>query len=111
MAVGSLTVLCAACSTGASSHASHGPPAQMGAAGLRAAATAWSHAFLTGTLADIHSMQGASCRSGNHVSPTVVDAYLKAMRLEMEHYVGVPLSSIRITGVQIRNVTATTGDA
>jgi hypothetical protein len=83
----------------------------MGAAGLRTAATAWSHAFLTGTLADIHSMQGASCRTGNHVSPTVVQAYLKATRLEMEHYVGVPLSSIRITGVQVRNVTATSGDA
>jgi len=56
-------------------------------------------------------MQGAACLTGNHVSPTVVKAYLKATRAEMEHYLGVPLGSIRITGVLLRNVTATTGDA
>jgi hypothetical protein len=34
-----------------------------------------------------------------------------AERAEMEHYLAVPLASIRITGVQVRDVTATTGDA
>jgi len=56
-------------------------------------------------------MEGASCLTTSHVSPTVLEAYLKATRVEMEHYLGVPLASIRIKGVQVRNVTATTGDA
>lgn len=33
------------------------------------------------------------------------------MRETMERHVGVPLTSIRITGVQLRNFTATTGEA
>ena len=111
MAAGSIAVLCAACSTGANPHSPNGSPAETGTAGLRAAATAWSHTFLTGTLADIHDMQGASCRTGNHVSPTVAEGYLRATRAAMEHDVGVPLSSIRITGVLVRNVTTSTGDA
>jgi hypothetical protein len=111
MAVGSLTVLCAACSTGASSHTSDGSPTDRGTPGLRDAARAWSKAFLTGTVANIHSMEGASCLSTPTIAPTVVEAYLRAQRAEMEHELGVPLTSIRIKGVQIRDVTATTGDA
>jgi hypothetical protein len=111
MAVGSLTVLCAACSTEASSHTSGSLPTEKGTLGLREAARAWSQAFLTGTVSNIHSMEGASCLSTPTVAPTVVEAYLKAERTEMVHDLGVPLASIKIRGVQIRDVTATTGEA
>ncbi len=111
MAVGSLMVLCAACSTGASSHTSQGSPTDTGTPGLRQAARVWSKAFLTGTVANIRSMEGASCLSTPTLAPTVVEGYLRALRAEMEHSLGVPLASIRIKGVQVRDVTATTGDA
>ena len=111
MAVGSFAVLCAACSTGASSHTSDSLPTDRGTPGLRDAARAWARAFLTGTVSNIHSMEGASCLSTPTVAPTVLKAYVKAERAEMEHDLGVPLASIRIKGVQIRNVTTTTGEA
>jgi hypothetical protein len=57
-------------------------------------------------------MEGASCLSGTPTySRPFLEAYLKRMRAEMAHYVGVPLGSIRITGVRVRNVTATRGEA
>jgi hypothetical protein len=104
-------VVAAACSAGAGLHTLRGSPAEPGTAGLRAAATAWSDAFLTGTVADIRKMQGASCLTTTHVTPHVLAGYLTALRTEMKHQLGVPLDSIRITGIQVRDVTATTGDA
>jgi hypothetical protein len=104
-------VLCAACSSGAISHTSFRLPTDKGTLGLSNAARAWSEAFLTGTIANIRSMEGASCLSGPTVAPTVAEAYLEAQRAEMEHYLAVPLASIRIKAVQVRDVTATTGDA
>jgi len=63
-------------------------------------------------VADIRNMEGASCLSGTPTfSPTLLEAYLKTTRAEMEHHLGVPLGSIRITGVQVRNVTAISGEA
>jgi hypothetical protein len=41
----------------------------------------------------------------------VAATYLKAERKEMEHDLGVPLASIKIDGVQVRDITATSGDA
>ena len=104
-------MICAACSTGSSSHTAPGSPTDTGTAGLWAAATAWSNAFLTGTLVDIRSMEGAPCLSTTTANSTVMESYLRGMRAAMEHHLGAPLGSIRITGVQVRNVTATTGDA
>jgi hypothetical protein len=97
--------LCAPCGAGASSPTAKGTP------GLKAAARAWSRAFLTGTVANIRSMEGASCLSGPSVAPTVAEGYLRAERTAMERELGVPLASIRIKGVEVRDVTATTGDA
>jgi hypothetical protein len=56
-------------------------------------------------------MEGPSCLSTHTFSPTEEKDDLRAQRAEMEHYLGVPLSSIRITGVQVRDVTSTSGDA
>ncbi len=71
----------------------------------------WSEAFLTGTVADIRSMEGASCLSTPTVPSQVATAYLRAQRREMEHYLGVPITSITIERIQVRDVTATTGEA
>jgi hypothetical protein len=60
---------------------------------------------------DIRSLEGAPCLSTPTVAPALLEAYLEAMRAEMEHQLGVPLVSIRIDGVEVRNVTATTGEA
>jgi hypothetical protein len=103
--------LCATCATGSSSPTSFRLPTETGTPGLRDAARAWSEAFLTGTVANIRSMEGASCLTTPTIAPAVMEAFLKADRAEMERYVGVPLASIRIKGVQVRDVTATTGDA
>jgi hypothetical protein len=56
-------------------------------------------------------MEGASCSSTPTAAPTALKADLRAERAEMEHYLRVPLPSIRIEGVQVREVTATTGEA
>jgi hypothetical protein len=86
-------------------------PTDKGVVGLRGAAVAWAHAVFTGTVADIKGLEGSQCRSGPRYSPTILNDYLKGMRLELQHALGTPLRSIRITGVRTRNVTATTGDA
>lgn len=107
-----LLFLCAACTSGSTVSSPPASPREPGTAGLRAAARAWSDAFLTGTVADIRNMEGASCLSGTPTyNSTLLEGYLRGMRAEMEHYVGVPLGSIRITGVRVRNVTAITGEA
>jgi hypothetical protein len=111
MAVGILMVLCAACSSGSNSPSAPGSPTDTGAAGLRAAATAWSNAFLTGTAMDIRTMEGAPCLSPTTANSMDMESYLTGMRTAMEQHLGAPLGSIRITGIQVRNVTATAGDA
>jgi hypothetical protein len=98
-----LALSLAACSSAAPT------PSDQSAAGLRAAATAWAHAFLTGTLADIQFMEGTECLS--HPNPAVAATYLRGMRAVMERHAGVPLGSIRVVRVETRNITATTGQA
>jgi len=112
MVVGSLALLGAACGAGSTSQAALGSPADPGTAGLRAAATAWSHAFLTGNVIDIRNLEGAQCLSTPAVDAAMGAGLLAATRtLMMERHLDAPLASIRITGVQLRNVTATTGEA
>src|SRR5579872_2364232 len=111
MAVGSVTVLCAACNTGTSSHPSLGSPTDKGVPGLRNAARAWSKAFLTGSIAEIRGMEGAACVSAPTAAPRAQEADVRAMRAETERSLAVPLASIRIKGVLVRRVTATSGDA
>ena len=79
------------------------------AAGLRAAAATWAHAFLTGTVADIQASEGTECLT--HPNPVVAANYLRGIRAAMEHYTGAPLGSIHIVDVVTRNVTSTTGEA
>ena len=56
-------------------------------------------------------MEGTPCLSNSTANSTAMESYLRGLRAAMEHYLGAPVGSIRITGVQVRNVTATTGDA
>lgn len=109
--VGCLATLCTTWAGAPVSASSAAQPTSAGIAGLRAAAIAWSTAFLTGSAADIRKMEGMQCRSGPTLSAAVVNAYLQGMRLELQHYLGTPLRSIRIIGVRTRDVTSTTGDA
>ena len=67
-----------------------GSPTDKGVVGLRAAALAWAHAVFTGTVADIKGMEGSQCRSGPRYSPTILNEYLKGMRLELQHTLGIP---------------------
>ncbi len=84
----------------------------MGTAGLRAAAMAWSRAFMTGSVADIRNIEGGPCHSiPKAVTSSALEVYLTRVRAAMAHYFGMPLGSIRITDIKVRNVTASTGDA
>ncbi len=89
------------------------PAAGNSTASLRATAIAWAHAFLVGSLADIRALQGPECSTQSDTSlPTqVVADYLTAERGVMRQHVGRPLNQIKITGVAVRNVTSTSGEA
>ena len=80
-------------------------------AGLQAAAISWAEEFLTGTAANIYNMQGAECRSSTNPNSPAATAYLRGVRAEMERYLSQPLASIKVTGVQLRNFTAASGEA
>jgi hypothetical protein len=111
ISVASFALLCVTMSPVMASGSPPGSSTEKGIVGLRAAAVAWARAVFTGTVADIKGMEGSQCRSGPHYSPTVLNEYLRGMRSGLQHSLGTPLGSIRITGVRTRNVTATTGDA
>jgi hypothetical protein len=91
------------------------PPASPEAAdGLRAAALAWSKAFLTGTMEDIKRRQGPECASRSSTSTIPKDvkiAYLRGLRAVMRKTIGVRLDQIPIRGVALRHVTRTRGEA
>jgi hypothetical protein len=80
---------------------------------VRAAAVAWAHAFLTGTLQDIRNLQGPECRSPGtpKLGTQDLEGYLRALRLEMAHSFGRKLDQIAIRDVLERNVTSTSGEA
>jgi hypothetical protein len=111
LTVASLALLGVISSPALASGSPPGSPTDKGIVGLRAAAVAWAYAVFTGTVADIRGMEGSQCRSGPRYSPTILNGYLKGMRLGLQHTLDTPLSSIRITGVRTRHVTAITGDA
>ncbi|HLX88465.1 MAG TPA: hypothetical protein VKR22_08455 [Acidimicrobiales bacterium] len=104
-----VSVAVGACGKGSPGGSATAAPTDPAPAGLRAAAVAWSDAFLTGSVADIESMEGASCRA--HVSAQVGAPYLRSIRAAMERFLGRPLESIHPVGVELRNVRAHTGDA
>ena len=90
------------------------PPAARTAAGLRAAALAWSQAFLTGSPSAILSMEGPECRPGGTTTTfdqKTVDAYLKTEREAMRRHFGVALDEIKNHGVEVRNFTTAGGEA
>jgi hypothetical protein len=82
-------------------------------AALRAAAIAWAKAFLTGTLKDVQRLQGPECKApANSTLPKeTVALYFRGLRRVMRHLLGRPLDKIRIRGVEVRNITSTSGEA
>jgi len=56
-------------------------------------------------------MEGAQCLPPSSATSGGMESLLTGMRTAMERHLGTSLRSVRITGVRVRNVTATTGDA
>jgi hypothetical protein len=83
------------------------------AAGLRAAAIAWAKTFLTGSPEAMRRLQGPECRSSasRSIPKAVRTGYLRALRTSMRRQLGEPLDEIRISGVELRNVSARRGEA
>jgi hypothetical protein len=82
---------------------------------VQEAARAWAKAYLTGTADDLRAMQGPECLSGvpalTAKNEALAAAQLRQMRADLEHNLGVSLASIKVTGVRVRNVTVTSGEA
>lgn len=89
------------------------PPAGDSSASLKATAVAWAHAFLVGSLDDIRALQGPECadNTGTTLPLQVVEQYLRGERSVMATSFGRPLDEITITGVTLRSVTNSSGDA
>jgi len=83
------------------------------AAGVRAAALKWERVFLTGTPTQILAMEGPECRkpSSTTAPRAVMDAYLAGQRRMMRSTLGVPLRKVPVRGVEVRDVTETSGSA
>jgi hypothetical protein len=84
--------------------------------GVRAAALAWAHAFLTGTPLDIYNLQGPECLTGVKPTPANIPAAAAALQQErsgLEQHVGMSMAAVqaKITGASVRNVTDTTAEA
>ena len=83
---------------------------------LRAAALAWVHAFLTGTVPDIYDLQGPDCRTEVKSTPSKIAAATKELQrlrdgiARRTNFDGAEIES-RISGVAVRNVSASRGEA
>jgi hypothetical protein len=80
---------------------------------LKATAIAWAHAFLVGSLDDIKALQGPECtdHGGTTFPIPTVRQYLRGERTVMQKYLGRPLDKIKISGVALRNLTSSSGEA
>ncbi|MDP9335262.1 MAG: hypothetical protein M3Q30_18425 [Actinomycetota bacterium] len=89
------------------------PPAGNTSTSLKATAIAWAHAFLVGSLDDIKALQGPECtdHGGTTLPIPTVSQYLRGERTVMQKYLGRPLDKIKISGVALRNVTSSSGEA
>ena len=56
-------------------------------------------------------MEGSPCLPRPAVTTKLAESDLSAERAEMERALGVPLPSIKISGVRVRDVTAASGEA
>lgn len=107
-----VTVFLSGCGNStSSSFSATSAPADDRPAGLQSAAISWAHAFLTGSAVDIYKMEGTECRTNTNPNSSAATSYLRGMRVQMERYLGEPLASIKVTGVQVRNFSATSGEA
>lgn len=80
---------------------------------LRAAALAWSNAFLTGTPDDILALDGPQCRpaTSSTINARAAAAELQQLRDQIQLRTGLAPDAIKIRGVLTRNVTANRGEA
>lgn len=103
------------CSTGASTVTRSAP-----AKSLAASARGYAEAYLRGSVRDILRFQGTSCLTrprdaidakGGASIERQANAELDQFREKQARSLGQPLSTITITGVKVRNVSAKKGDA
>lgn len=82
-------------------------------AGLRAAATAYASAFLTGSYKDVSNALDPSCAESGPSSSGLAsgDAWLRRFRLALKREVGIDAATVKIRGVAVRNYTGRAGDA
>ena len=80
---------------------------------LQAAATAWAHAFLTGTAQEMRALQGPECRSTTRrtLPKAVLADYLRGLRASMRRALGRPLEQVHVEAVDVRNVSRDRGEA
>ena len=80
---------------------------------LKGTAIATAKAWLTGTADDIMRYEGPACgpKQRADVTPAKAAAALKELRAPLESLVGRPLKTVKIRGVRVRNVTASSGEA
>jgi hypothetical protein len=89
-------------------------PAVGGArAGLRAVGVAGAKAYLTGTPEAMAALQGPQCVGSGLTASNrhIAIAELQQMRAAMQAHLGVAPRDVKIRGVLIRNMTATSGEA
>ncbi len=88
------------------------PITHVTASNLRAAGVAWFDAFLSGSPADIRAMQGPECApdTSTTYSERFLANYLRAERVMWAHELGMPLTTIRVRRVLVRNVAPTGGE-
>jgi hypothetical protein len=99
--VGLLVVVCVACDSAAPS------PPQSGVAGLKLAARAYAQAVLNGRFTSLEHSLSPECKATDHVTAQNLPAAITIW----EKSLGRSFGTIRITGVDVRDVTESGGQA
>jgi hypothetical protein len=116
MAVVVAALAMSSCGSGSSTVASSSSTvATTGPKSLQEAARTFAAAYLTGSVDDIAALMGPECLDGPSVhaakDQAAAAAQLRTDRADMEQQLGAPLGAIKVTGVSLRNVTASRGEA
>ena len=101
LGVCSIGAVCAACGS------ANAVPSATGVAGLRQAAEAYAGATLNGRFGGVERALSPECRATDHITAE----NLPSAEVTWQRQLGVSFSSIRVTGVDVRDVTPTSAQA
>ncbi len=107
MAVGTVGVIVSAFVGSATSGSAPPPRSGGGIAALKHAASEYARVTLNGGFAEFEAALSPECRSTDHITAQT----LPLAREMWEEFSGFSFHSVRITGVRVRNVTSTNGQA